>query len=155
MGESQKQRRWLREISEETSDIQHVNGKRNVVADTLSRPSNLCPEPSDEARLLIKQKIEEATERNRKTKDEIEHSFKLEDLLLPCEEALEVCCLAPEKGAAEVLVMDFEKLADAQEACEWVKELRQKADNDRIEVELPDSEKKLLVDISNGNRRPV
>ena len=154
-GESQKQRRWLRDISEETSDIQHVDGKRNVVADTLSRPSTLCPEPSDEARLLIKQKIKEATERNKKTKEEIEHSFKLEDILLPCEEALEVCCLAPDRDAAEVLVMDFEQMADAQEACEWVKELRQKTDNSRIEVELPDSEKKLLVDISKGGRRPV
>ena len=37
-GESQKQRRWLRDISEETSDIQHVEGKRNVVADTLRLP---------------------------------------------------------------------------------------------------------------------
>ena len=126
-----------------------------MVADTLSRPSTLCPEPSDEARLLIKQKIREATERNKKTKEEIENSFKLEDLLLPCEEAMEVCCLAPDRGAAEVLVMDFEQMADAQEACEWVKELRQKTDNNRIEVELPDSEKKLLVDISKGSRRPV
>merc|ERR1712055_337946 len=107
MGESQKQRRWLREISEETSDIQHVNGKRNVVADTLSRPSNLCPEPSDEARLLIRRKIREATERNKKTKEEIEHSFKLEEILLPCDAALEVCCLTPNDGnEAEVLVVD-------------------------------------------------
>ena len=35
-GESQKQRRWLRDISEQTTDIQHIEGKYNVVADTLT-----------------------------------------------------------------------------------------------------------------------
>ena len=53
-GESQNQKRWLRDIAEQTTNIQHVEGKHNVVADTLSRLSTLCPEQSDEARLLIK-----------------------------------------------------------------------------------------------------
>ena len=66
---------------------------------------------------------------------------------------MEVCCMAPSDGnEAEALVVDFEGMADAQSECEWVQELRQKVNRDRIDVEFPDSEKKLLVDISKGNR---
>ena len=49
----------------------------------------------------------------------------------------------------EVLVMDFEKLADAQNECEWVQELRTKKDPNRINIALRDSHKKLLVDITD------
>ena len=74
-----------------------------------SRSSTLCAEQSDEARLLIKQKIRDATERNKKSHEEIEHSIELEDLLLPCDAALEVCCMmSDDRNKAEVLVMDFE-----------------------------------------------
>ena len=64
--------------------------------------------------------------------------------------------MAPDDdNVAEVLVMDFEKLADAQAECEWVQELRTKKDPSRIDVPLPDSDKKLLVDITNGTQRTV
>ena len=55
----------------------------------------------------------------------------------------------------EVLVMDFEKLADTQNECEWVQELRTKKDPNRMNVALPDLDKKLLVDITDGSRRTV
>ena len=102
-------------------------------------------EQSDEARLLIRQKIGEATERNKNTWEEIEHNFKLKDILLPCNAALEVCCMAPSDGdEAEALVIDFERMANAQSEREWVRELRQKVDRDRIDVGLPDSENKYV-----------
>ena len=86
-----------------------------MVADTLSRPSTLCPEQSDEECLLIKQKIQKATNRNKTIRENVENDFRLEQLLLPCDAAHEVCCMAPDDdNLMEVLVMDFEKLADAQ-----------------------------------------
>ena len=74
-GESQKQRQCLRNIALETTNIQHMEGKFNVVADTLSRPSKLCPEQSDEASLLIKQKIQDATKCNQTNLENIEKDF--------------------------------------------------------------------------------
>ena len=63
--------------------------------------------------------------------------------------------MAPDDNVAEVLVMDFEKLADAEKECEWAQELQMKKDPNRIDVSLQDSDKKLLVDITNGNQQTV
>ena len=51
--------------------------------------------------------------------------------------------------------MDFQKLAEAQAECSWVKELRSKVNRDHLEVKLPDTDLTLLCDIGQAIRRPI
>ena len=87
---SQDKRRKMRDIAEEAANIQHAKGKYNVVAGTLSRPPTLRPEQSDEERLLITQNIQNATKRNETDSENTEKDFRVEELLPPCDMAVEV-----------------------------------------------------------------
>ena len=53
----------------------------------------------------------------------------------------------------EILMVDFEELAEAQARCKCIKSLREKLHNDHINV--PGTDKMLLVDISNTVRRAI
>ena len=125
---SARQQRHLAYVAEYTSDIQHVSGETNIVADTLSRPPEAVPDIADRASVPPVRSTMSGGNAGASTTAAVTPATK-----------------APPVNWAE--------LAAAQSTWEGLEALRANSSLNMIQVEV--EKEKLWCDTSNGIFRPV
>ena len=134
---SDKQRRHISEISEYTTDVRHISGPDNMVADALSRVASCEIDKESNASIPPALKLDHA------------HSSGKRELLA-AECAPSSCVLAVVEG------LDVKCFRDAQAACAETQGLRDKSSSlTLVDVPFDEGGNSLLCDTSTGKNRPV